>query len=85
MSDGVLKLILSRYDVRELHSNDKSVPNISRCGELTSLISVTSILIQAAYNRITSRLILFRFQPKRRKLIFNLTFKDRRRKLREML
>jgi hypothetical protein len=78
-------LILSRYDVRELHSNDKSVPSILRCGELTSLISVPSILIQAAYNRITSRLILFTFQPKRRKLIFNLTFKDRRRKLREML
>jgi hypothetical protein len=77
-------LILSRYDVRELHSNDKSVPSILRCGELTSLISVPSILIQAAYNR-TSRLILFTFQPKRRKLIFNLTFKDRRRKLREML
>jgi hypothetical protein len=32
----VLHVVSSRYDVKELHDNDKSVPSILRCSELAS-------------------------------------------------
>jgi hypothetical protein len=43
--DCVQEFVLSRYDVRKLHSNNKSVRNILCCSELSSLISISLILI----------------------------------------
>jgi hypothetical protein len=53
------------YDVRDLRSCDKCVPNILLCDVFASLISVSSILIQA----VVSSHVYFFYDYK---LIFNL-------------
>jgi hypothetical protein len=45
MPDRVLHFILWQYDVKELHTNDKSVSSILRWSEFAPVISVSPILI----------------------------------------